>query len=168
MAAARTPRLPEQQLAQLVDKLEADLNELKSGVPQQVQSSVVFFQSDTGAAYDWTGILPQEVGAPTGQGLAVFSVQAQATAMNNLYANLGDKIFVGSPTSWYRPGNYLTDVIAGVPGFQTFYSDVPNNTGLPSTKVWILSLLGDTTRTAYIKFYVSALDRASITITRLI
>lgn len=168
MSVQRTGRLREEQLGQLLDSLETSLQDFKSGAVQQLQSSVVHFQSDTGAAYDWSGTLPQQSGAATGHGLACFSVEATAASMSNLYATLNNQLFINTPISWYRPIDYLTDVVNGVPGFQTLYNDVPNNTGSPATKVCIVFLLGDTTRTAYIKFYVEALDHATLSITRLI
>ena len=77
----RLRHLPQNKLDTILTGLEQEAAALK-GAPQFVGgSSVVFFQSDSGSPYDWSGTLTRIVGAPTGNGQAFILVQATAVTM---------------------------------------------------------------------------------------
>jgi hypothetical protein len=140
--------------------LQNQLNALKAAPQQLGGSSVVFFTSQTDAAYDWSGNVPSS-------GDPVVFLLVSATAENSavLYANLIAQIFVGSPTDWYRPSEALGDQVAGHIPFFTSVTVVPSPSGTPaSTLQWVVGIEGDPARTAYAKFFVNALDNVTLTV----
>ena len=125
MADKRTDRTIEETLQQSLDTIQTNLNQIKSPAPQIIGGgSIVSFLSDSGNPYDWTGNLTR-VGASPNFGRAVFLISATAATMATLYANLNQQLFVGTPTTWYRPIDYMNDEIAGNIGFITGYLDTP-------------------------------------------
>lgn len=164
-----TPRrmapLPQNKLQTTVSDLQTQIDALKT-TQYLGGSSVVFFTTSTGHAYDWTGTLTQIPGFPTGNGQAFLVVTATANTMATLYANLIVRLFVGSPTAWYRPSDGFTDQLGSAVPFSTSVLDAPNSGSDPALKTWVLQVTGDLTRTAYVQVFVQALDGVAITVTQ--
>lgn len=161
--SGRLDRLPANTLMTTIDKLEHDLDEMKSA-PQFISgSSVVYFISQAAATYDWTGLLPDSVGL--GQGGKLFKIEAVAQSMDVMWGNVYCDVYTGSPLVKYYPDDALTAFISGGYAFTTSFTDIPNDTNSPNTRAWFCSFIGDATINAAIKFHIEGLDYATITIT---
>lgn len=161
----RTASLPQNRLQTTIEALQTQIDAMKT-TQYLGGSSVVYYNSSTGAPYDWTGTLTQIPGYPTGNGQAFLVVTATALSMATLYADIITKLYVGTSTSWYRPSNGFTDQLGSAAPFNVNVLDAPNSMSNPALKTWVLQVTGDLTRTAYVQVFVQALDHVSITVTQ--
>ena len=163
--SARAKNLPQYGLQTKLAQLQTELDALKT-TQYLGGSSVVFFVSSTGEEYDWTGTLTQISGGPTGDGQAFLLVTATAQTMPTLYAFVVAKLYVGSPTSWYRPSDSFTDLLASAVPFVLNVINVPNTALDANVNQFLVQVTGDTTRTAYVQVFIESLDNVDITVTQ--
>lgn len=147
-----------------LDTAERSLNELKSA-PQYVGgSSLQFFQSDSGASYDWTGTLPASPLAPA-TGTKILRVTATATTMANLFGDLIGYLYKGNMSTWYRPSNYLADLKVGTTPFSISVQEEVLDLSNRNKKQWTVVITGNKVTTCFVKLYVVANDEVTLTIT---
>ena len=158
----RLDRLAENQLQVALDGIERNLRELKV-VPQTL--NVVNYVTKLPPTYDWQDHIPDPSG--TGFGGKQFQVQATATTMEVLWANIYVNLFKGSPPVAYFGNDALNDLAAGNDYFLTYIYDVPNDTNNPAIKSWFVNITGDTAPLLSVKFTIEALDNVAISITEL-
>lgn len=125
--------------------------------------SLVFYQSDSGLAYDWSGVLPTSGGVSSGR--QVLLVEFQAITQKVLFADLIYELYVGSSTSRYTVQNYLADTKAGITGFEVFKIPQPLQISNQDKARFGIIIEGDNTSTCYAKFYAVANDQVTITVT---
>src|SRR5438067_550708 len=123
--------------------------------------SLNFYQSDSGATYDWSGLLPLSGSS----GLKILLVEAQAITQETLFADLIYELYVGSSTNRYTSQNYLSDLKAGGTGFLMYKIPQPLDINHKNKARFGIAIAGDTTTTCYAKFYVVANDQVTITVT---
>lgn len=155
----RVDQLPDNRLIASLESLERDLAEIKPS-PQRVGSqSILSRVMSSSNAYDWSGVLPTSPTAGSPFGIKYIEVIAEATRMENLFGELFVYMYVGSPSNWYRPSQYLTDIAAGlVPPWSASISDYPSDVSDLKTKRWQIYLSGDNSTTVYLKFFIVVSD----------
>lgn len=125
--------------------------------------SLVFYQSDSGLSYDWTGTLPVSGGVSTGE--KILLVEVQAITQNVLFADLIYELYVGTSTNRYTAQNYLADIKLGHTGFIMNLIPQPLKISYQNRARFGITIQGDTTTTCFAKFYAVANDQVSITVT---
>jgi hypothetical protein len=162
----RLDRLAENQLETALAGLEEQLGELRSGAAQFIGgASIVYYRSQTASSYDWTGQLNDP--SSSGYGSKLFLVTATAQNMTNFWGQLDDDLYADTSTNLYDGLQYMTDYKNANSPIGTQYTDAPNSSPTPNAKSWFVQLAGQSTRTLWIKFYVLALDTATVTVTAL-
>lgn len=145
-------------LPQFLDRMESDLVEMKSTYQRIGGASVQQVITESANQYDWSGVLPNDPSGGPGIGFRVLKVTAISSKMENLYGSLTVKMFVGSPTNWYRPSNFLADVDVGSTGFLLSVSPYVVNLDNRQEKSFLVWITGDDSTTIYLKYYVIASD----------
>lgn len=162
----RIDHLSENELGTILDGLEAQANELKAGAQFVGTANVKTIVSDSGAPSDYSGVLPADP-QNTSTGYREFSVQATASTIPNLYADLIVYVFKGSLATRYTPSDYLVDVAASAAATLLRVENAPFDVTNPNKKSWLMSITGDKTTTYYLKFYVVANAATTIAVTAL-
>ncbi len=70
-------------------------------------------------------------------------------------------------TSPYAGLQYMTDYKNNNSPISSDVTDAANNALMPNQKQWFVQLSGKSTRTIWIKFYVTGIDTATLTVTAL-
>lgn len=155
----RVDLLPDNALVSVIEGLERDSLELKSAFQRIGSESVLARITSSSNAYDWSGVLTTDPTAGPPYGHKSIRVNATAMSMSNLFGELFVYMYVGSPSNWYRPLNYLADVagFVSIP-FQSRIFDYPSDVTDLKKKSWDVVLTGDDTTMVYLKFFVVASD----------
>lgn len=159
-------QLPESGLETSLENLERQFTELRAGSPQFTGgASLVRFSSQTGATFDWTGLLNDPGGI--GIGGKLFQVTATPVTMPAFWGGCVDDLYVDTSTSTYGGLEYITDYKNNNAPIGVAYTDIPNTTVSSASKSWFVQLSGKSTRTIWIKFRVYGLDNANVVVTAL-
>lgn len=126
--------------------------------------SLAFYQSDSGAAYDWSGLLPESPPAPT-TGHKILVVEAAAATQETLFADLIFELYVGSMSNRWTVRDYLAAIDASTPAFLIFQIPQPLDVDTRNIARFGIAIMGDKTTTCFAKFYVVANDTVVISIT---
>lgn len=164
MTLNRLRYLPANKLQTTLTQLETAATDLKSGAPQFAGSgSFVYAQTDSGNAYDWSGVLSVPDQSST-TFMAQLTITAVAEQANYLVADLIAYLYVGSMSNWYQPSNYLVDLQAGKTPYNIFSYENPINLAAPQQRQWIVVISGPNTDTCYCKVWVLGNDSVSLTV----
>jgi hypothetical protein len=125
--------------------------------------SLIFYQSDSGLSYDWSGTLPASGGPSTGT--KILLVEVQAVTQKVLFADLIYDLYVGSSTNRYTVQDYLSALESHSTGFIMNRIPQPLDINNQNKARFGISIDGDTTTTCYTKFYAVANDQINITVT---
>jgi hypothetical protein len=132
--------------------------------------SVLFYQQDTGNAYDWTGTLPTSPQASY-VGTKILKVTAIAKKQNVLFADLISELYKDNMTVRHTVVDYINEFVPGGKYFSIFSYKDPVPPSQTNKIVWTVVTTGGDfdgvtkpTNTCFNKFYVVANDEVDITI----
>jgi hypothetical protein len=158
--SGRIDELPENALADTLNKAEALANELKS---RQLVSggNIRFFTSESDDQYDWQGSLVAG-GQYPGAGKKIFRVTATAKNMDNLFADLILEIYKSDGTMWTYADYWAAIVNNTEPRFYRILYEEPVAIADSNKKVWSVGITGLAGQQAKLKWYVVASDEVTI------
>jgi len=146
----RLAQLPDNYAASYLDRLEREVNELKSSAQYAGGHNLVYKQVDTGATYDWSGTLSHGGGAVAY--FQHFLVTATAQTQDVLLADLVWKVWV----------NDVPKTLANLASLVTIdpYPKASNSTGVQQ---WFVTVdWGNNTDTIGVKAYILATDNVAL------
>lgn len=155
----RTDNLSSNTIVNTIKELEAFVIEIK-GRQFIGLDSILYHQNDSGAAYDWTGTLPQSPSEAAGIGARGFIVESMADNDRYLFGDLIHEVYINSIT----PGNKLSfgDDFSGN-GVLFWDAPLPADNGI--IKRWVVIIRGNTTSTYFAKFYTITSSPADVVVT---